>query len=133
MTYALDTNIVSYFIQHNKDIAVKLREILEDGHEVVIPPAVYYEIRRGFKFKSAPKKEQTFNRICNLCVIGEMSLATWEQAADIYANVRRQGKTIEDADILIAAFCVVNGYTLITNNVKHFENVGGLNVENWVE
>jgi len=46
--------------------------------------------------------------------------------------LRKTGKTICDADILIAAHCIVNGYTLITHNTKHFENIEGLLLENWI-
>jgi len=42
-------------------------------------------------------------------------------------------QTVGDADILIAAFCIVNGYTLVTDNVKHFENIAGLRLMNWAE
>jgi hypothetical protein len=29
-------------------------------------------------------------------------------------------------DILIAAYCKTHGYTLATNNTRHFENIPGL-------
>ena len=37
----------------------------------------------------------------------------------------------EDADILIAAFCLHNNYILVTDNIKHFKNIKGLNTVNW--
>ena len=52
--------------------------------------------------------------MCSLYSIGEMSLPIWEQAADIYGKSRKTGNPIEDTDILIAAFCIVNGYVLVT-------------------
>jgi len=39
---------------------------------------------------------------------------------------------IEDADLLIAVQCILNGYTLVTNNVKHFKDIDGLVIENWI-
>ena len=36
-------------------------------------------------------------------------------------------------DILIAAFCVVNDYLLVTDNTKHFKDIDGLQFVNWVE
>ena len=62
-----------------------------------------------------------------------MNLAAWEKAADIYALSRKNGKPIEDTDILVAAFCIVNNYTLVTNNVKHFEDVDGLIFKKWFD
>jgi len=39
---------------------------------------------------------------------------------------------IEDADLLIAAQSLNRGYTLVTNNLKHFEGIDGLKLINWV-
>ena len=62
-----------------------------------------------------------------------MTTATWEKAAEVYAYTRRAGYTIGDADILIAAYCLVSGCTLVTNNSKDFVNVGGLILVDWTE
>lgn len=40
---------------------------------------------------------------------------------------------IEDADLFIAAVCIVNDLQLITNNKKHFSRIHGLKTENWLE
>ena len=131
MTYALDTNIVSYFIREDKSVLTRFRAVLAMNNSIVIPPVTYYEIRRGFRHKEAHGKEQVFNRMCKLYPIGEMSLSIWECAAQLYADLRKAKRTVEDADILIAAFCIVNGYTLVTHNTKHFEDIDELKVEDW--
>ena len=131
MTYALDTNTISYWIQKNAQIAENLNQALRQGATIIIPPTTYYEIRRGFKHKAAPGKEFAFSLICRSYEVGEMSLAAWEKAADIYAYTRKSGKTIEDTDILIAAFCIVNGYTLVSNNTKHFKHIRDLDITDW--
>ena len=133
MIYALDTNIISYFIKDNQHIISQFRAVLAAGYSIVIPPAAYYEVQRGFRHKSAPRKEKAFVKMCNLYSVGEMSLSIWEQAADIYGYTRKAGNPIEDTDILIAAFCIVNGYTLVTNNVKHFNGIEDLQLVNWSE
>jgi predicted nucleic acid-binding protein len=131
MIYALDTNIISYFIQGNSNVAVHWREALARGDSFVIPPVTYYEIRRGFRYKSAPGKERAFAAICAAYLVGEMNTASWECAAGIYGDSRRNGNPIEDDDILIAAFCAVGGFTLVTHNVKHFGGIDGLRIEDW--
>ena len=133
MTYALETNIISYWIQKNKTVSERITQVIRQGSAIIIPPSTYYEIRRGFKHKAAPGKEYAFSLICKTYEIGEMNLAAWEEAADIYATSRRAGRPVEDTDILIAAFCIVNGYTLVTNNTKHFEHIDGLQYVNWLE
>ena len=60
-----------------------------------------------------------------------------DQAAIEYGKIRayleRQGKPIGPLDMLIAGHAKAEGLTLVTNNVKEFERVPGLKVENWVK
>jgi predicted nucleic acid-binding protein len=53
-------------------------------------------------------------------------------ASMIFVKLQRRGIVIDDADILIAAWCIQNDYILVTNNLKHFENIENLKIENWV-
>lgn len=45
--------------------------------------------------------------------------------------MKKRGNLIEDADILIAAIALVENLVLVTDNVRHFERVDGLQIENW--
>jgi predicted nucleic acid-binding protein len=53
-------------------------------------------------------------------------------AADIYADLRKSGKTISDADIIIAAIVIGNNGILATNNSKHFSTIKNLTLVNWI-
>jgi predicted nucleic acid-binding protein len=53
-------------------------------------------------------------------------------ASDIYADLRKHGITVSDADILIAATVINNNGTLVTNNLKHYENIKQLKLEKWL-
>ena len=133
MTYALDTNILSYVINGDTSLAGKLRTVTEAGDTVMLPLMVYYEARRGLLAKKATAKMRLFDALCARLGIGYLTRADMNTAADIYAVCRSKGKPIADGDLLIAAQCITNGYTLVTNNTKHFENVCVLAVVNWVE
>ncbi len=52
------------------------------------------------------------------------------KAADIYADLSRQGELIGDADILIAATASVSGLGVVTNNEDHFKRIRDLRIEN---
>jgi tRNA(fMet)-specific endonuclease VapC len=60
-----------------------------------------------------------------------------EHAARVYAQLRvdleAEGQRLGDADLRIAAICVAHDLTLVSGNVRHFERVPGLRVENWLE
>ena len=59
-----------------------------------------------------------------------------ESAARTYSEIRVEleaaGKRLDDADLRIASICLARDFTLITGNVRHFERVPGLRVENWL-
>lgn len=51
---------------------------------------------------------------------------------DIRAKLSRRGELIGANDLWIAAHARAAGLTVVTNNVREFQRVEGLNVENWV-
>ena len=59
-----------------------------------------------------------------------MTTEIWEKAVEIWVKLKAKGRLIGDGDIFIAAFCIVNDYTLITNNIKHYENIKDLQIIN---
>jgi tRNA(fMet)-specific endonuclease VapC len=131
MTFALDTNLVSYVLQDRREIHNRVRDTILKGDDFVIPPLVYYEVRRGLLLKDAPLKKAAFENMCYMFAVGRMTLAALDEAARQYAFLRQAGYVVEDADLLIAAFCITNSYTLVTNNIRHFENMQGLRFVNW--
>jgi predicted nucleic acid-binding protein len=133
MTYALDTNIISYVVNGNAVLDKQLREVTRFGNTVVIPLMAFYEMRRGLVARNAAVKMQFFRVFCERVGIPELTVADMNEAAAIYADRKRKGLSIDDADLIIAAQCVTNGYTLVTNNEKHFADIEGLRCENWIK
>lgn len=129
--YALDTNIVSYILKGNADVIGRYKAETQKGNSIILPPIVVFEIIRGLKAIGAEKRLKAFEDFCADIDIGIIDLPVWYKAADIHANLRKLGKPGSDADILIAAFCVLNDYVLVTNNTKDFENISGLRLDDW--
>jgi predicted nucleic acid-binding protein len=46
-------------------------------------------------------------------------------------KLRKNGITVDDGDLLIAAYCIQNNYILVSNNQKHFEKIENIQVVNW--
>jgi tRNA(fMet)-specific endonuclease VapC len=130
--YALDTNIVSYYLGKNTQIMDKVDAVLTANDSIVIPPIVYYEIIRGLIHIKAVAKLKIFENLC-FNGIGIMDKDLFDIAVSLYNNLRGKGYTIGDNDILIAAYCLKHNLILITNNTKHFENIDGLVAENWAK
>ena len=136
MTYALDTNTISFFIRGEGNIdSYFQKEIIEDGNLYVIPFIVCYEIKRWLRDRPtkitrafAEQFDFLFECVKNSA---EMPGAVWDKAIDIYISLKQRGQLIGDADILIAAYCIVNGYTLVTDNVNDFARIDGIAIVNW--
>jgi len=46
MIYALDTNTISFLLRpsHNPEVVRRFNEMIDQGHDYVIPPICHYEI-----------------------------------------------------------------------------------------
>jgi tRNA(fMet)-specific endonuclease VapC len=131
--YTFDTNILSYYIRGNEEIKNRLNKELSEGNHFIINPITYYEISRGLLAINSPMKSQKFKELCQVFGILELSKRVLDIAAQNYAILRKKGELIEDADLFIAATCLVNDLVLITNNRRHFSRIDGLKIESWVE
>ncbi len=48
------------------------------------------------------------------------------------ADLERMGTPLAEADLRIAAITLAENLTLITGNIRHFQRVPGLRIENWI-
>jgi tRNA(fMet)-specific endonuclease VapC len=131
-TYALDTNIVSYYLKNNLKIINRV-DMEKNDNGIDIPPLVYYEIKNWLLKNNSKKKMAIFERMYSYCGINYIDKNILDIASGIKIQLEKRGITIGDNDILIAAYCLKHNLILITNNTKHFENIGGLATENWTK
>jgi predicted nucleic acid-binding protein len=92
---------------------------------------VSYEVKRWLLANDMKKKLAKFNDLCYELAEFEFDKAVWQKSIQIYVELSRRGELIDDADIFIAAFCIVNAITLVTNNTNHFKRVSDLKFVNW--
>ena len=136
MTYALDTNTISYFLRGEGTVRWNFKQEIEQfGNLYVIPFVVVYEIKRWL-LDNPTKITRIFNKEFDILFApvrneAEIFSNVWEKAANIYIMLKQKGQLIGDADILIAAFCLINDYTLVTNNTNDFNRIEGLKIINW--
>jgi tRNA(fMet)-specific endonuclease VapC len=92
-----------------------------------------FEILRGLKSKNASTKLAVFEKLSETAIILPLQENTIQIASDIYADLRKRGLIIEDADILIAATALEHNLVLVTNNEKHFARIPGLKLADWTK
>ncbi len=54
-----------------------------------------------------------------------------EQSAEIRSILKISGSPIGAYDVLIAATAITNNHIVVTSNVKEFQRVPNLQIENW--
>ena len=133
MIYALDSNIISHIIKKNEAVRARYFDAASNGDRSVIPLMVYYEVKRGLKANDAHNRMKSFEDICYILGIIDLTSADIDVASDIYAERKPQGKPIDDADLLIAAQCLTRGYVLVTANTKHFKDIDRLQIVDWTQ
>lgn len=129
----LDTDTLSAVLRRNPILAPKERAYLRVHRRFTFSTMTRYEVLRGLKAKNATSQLVAFDRFCAANTILPFTDTIIVRAADIYADLYRRGELIGDADILIAATAIVEGYGVVTNNERHFGRITGLNTENWLK
>jgi tRNA(fMet)-specific endonuclease VapC len=132
MKYLLDTNIVAYIIKKRPiEVLHKLQTL--DWKEIAISSIVVAELWYGVE--KSQLKEQ--NKAALEAFLRPFTIIDFDTlAAEAYASIRADlestGKIIGANDLLISAHALSHELILVTNNVKEFERVGGLQIENWI-
>jgi predicted nucleic acid-binding protein len=129
--FILDSNIVSFYLRQNQRIIQRVHDELTAENEVLISPIAYYEVKRGLVVINAQKRLREFGALCTVLGVGQLDNTILDTATGIYAKLKEKKLTIEDADILTAAFCKIHDFTLVTHNTKHFEVISGLRYCDW--
>lgn len=133
MTYALDTNIITALLKGNERVKDRVQNAVMRGEDIFISAICYYEIKRGLLDANATTKLSKFNQFCKL--FGILMLDTqsmFDRAAEIYVNLKQKGELINDADILIASSAIERNLIIVTDNVKHFNRIQNIKIENWL-
>ena len=73
----------------------------------------------------------------NACKVDKIYILRYTDAAVEYGKIcadqQRKGAPIGTMDMLIAGHAKAEHVILITNNIRKFERVEGLRLENWAE
>jgi predicted nucleic acid-binding protein len=131
MKYALDTNILTYYLKGNRKIMDRVDSEANNG-KIVIPPIVYFEIKKWLLANNSKTKLLAFEKLFNKYNIDFINKEVLDLSLSIYIKLRKKGISIDDGDLFIAAYCIKNNYILISNNQKHFEEIENIQVNNWV-
>lgn len=132
MIYCLDTDIVIEYFRGNEFIKNKI-ESLGENASLGLTWLMVYEFFKGICASGKYEEEDFLKRIVNASIMMEESYESSRAGGEIYAALKKSGKLLNDADILIASIVKAYDAVLITNNEDHFKRIDGLKIENWMK
>ncbi|HCM1943091.1 TPA: type II toxin-antitoxin system VapC family toxin [Salmonella enterica subsp. salamae serovar 30:g,m,s:e,n,x] len=135
-TYMLDTCICSFIMREQPEAVLKrLEQTVLRRHRIVVSAITYAEMRFGCTGKKASLRHaQLVDAFCSRLD----AVLAWDRAAvdattEIRAVLAAAGTPIGSNDAAIAGHAIASGAILVTNNVREFERVPGLQYEDWVK
>jgi tRNA(fMet)-specific endonuclease VapC len=131
LKYLLDTNIVIYVIKRRPLIA--LERFNREHGRMAVSSITLAELAHGAEKSSDPARNLRVveDFVSRLAVLPLSDKAAWHYGS-IRAGLEKTGMTIGVNDLHIAAHARSEGLALVTNNLREFERVPGLVLENWV-
>lgn len=126
--YLIDSDILIYFLKGKKEVVEKLSRIPID--DLYISRINYTELIYG-AYNSA-KIDQNLKIIepfLDSFKVLEFTKTSSLIFAKEKARLKKNGNIIADMDLIIASIAIENNCTLISNNIKHFQRVQNLELE----
>ena len=127
--YLLDTCICIELIKCNPTVIEHIRRVGEDAcviSSLTIGELYFgaYKSGRTKHFEDVQTIESLFDQYSITSCMKEYGEVRWQ--------LERDGKMIDNMDLLIGATALHNDLILVTDNVRHFERIPGLMIENWM-
>ena len=125
-----DTNTLSYLLKGRQPVLERFEEAVGKGALFLLSPVVHYELTRYLKLKGAHRMLRAYEEITVSWQRSSLSFKDWEDAAQVWADRHRLGRSISDLDLFLAILARREGAVLVTSNVRHFEGLG-IPLEDW--
>ena len=134
LKYLLDTNIVIYVIK-NRPLSV-LDAFNRNSGRMAISSITLAELAHGIEKSGNPARNLAVveDFVSRLEVLPYDDRAAWQYGI-ILAALEKQGTPIGVNDLHIAGHARSLGLVIVTNNLnlREFERIPGVSVENWVD
>ena len=130
--YLLDTNTVIYILKGDPVVVANLKKHTHDPIKLgtITLMELYYGAYKSQKVTSNLAKIKNLENIMEIIPVGE-------EVAEIFGRekvrLEKEGIPLDDFDLVVGCCALAHNLTLVTNNVKHFRRIEGLQVINWLE
>lgn len=130
--YLLDTNTCIYIINRRPAKVFERFAGLQIG-EIAISSITGAELAFGVAKSNSPRNQQALDKFLaplEILPFGENAMYHY---GSLRTDLERRGTPIGALDLLIAAHALALNATLVSNNLREFQRVEGLALENWLD
>ena len=125
--YLLDTSIIAFLFRKAYNIGNRLREL--DNDQCFVSEITIAELTYGaYHSDRVSENLMMIERLESLVDILPISSAIDEYGKQKDLLVK-SGRMIEDFDLLIGCTAVANGMIMVTDNIKHFSRIHGIQLD----
>ncbi len=131
MEYLLDTNICIHYFKGQFEIKEKIEQIGYDKFtisEITLAELIYGAEKSQKKDKNITVIENFSEKITIIPIFQSINIYAKEKA-----RLRQLGTIISDLDLFIGASAIYCDMILITRNVREFERLENIKIENWID
>ncbi len=127
-----DTSFLIDIMKSDKEAIKKAEEIEKNGNTIAVTSISIFELFVGVTLSIKQDQERNkINRILKGLPMISFDEDSAIEAGKIFAQKRKNGAKIEPEDSMIAGICLRRNEILITRNIKHFNDIEGLRIENY--
>jgi tRNA(fMet)-specific endonuclease VapC len=130
--YMLDTDTCAFILRRSSTALlarIQAVPLQQQAASVITLAELLYGVQVSSKKKT---NRAAVDELMRHLTVVEWSRDAAEHYAEIRADLKKRGQLIGSNDLLIAAHARSTGAVVVTNNVKDFGRVKGLEVENWM-
>ena len=132
-TYMLDTCICSFIMREQPEAVLKrLEQAVLRGHRIVVSAITWAEVSLASQEAGPAAQKLADAFAARLDAILPWDRTAVDATTEIKVALRLAGTPIGPNDTAIAGHAIAAGAVLVTNNVREFERVPGLVLEDWV-
>ncbi|MDR9900421.1 type II toxin-antitoxin system VapC family toxin [Aetokthonos hydrillicola Thurmond2011] len=131
MGYLLDTCVISDFVKGEENTLKRLKST--SPVEIFISSLTIMEVKYGLAInpQRALKIQLVIETFLSSMTILPFGTSEAELAAKIRSILKAGGTPIGAYDLLIAATALTHNHILVTSNLREFQRVPNLPIENW--
>jgi tRNA(fMet)-specific endonuclease VapC len=130
--YLLDTNTCIYIINRRPLQVFERFAGLRFG-EIAISSITGAELAYGVAKSGSQRNQQALDKFLSPLEILSFDEAAMRCYGALRSRLERRGTPIGSLDSLIAAHALSLGATLVSNNLREFQRIEGLALENWLD